>query len=67
VFQVLDEDGNAMNIPRTRIKMLACERNSERVLELIDGNEYQNVIYVTGMLAPARNFGPTAQAAAASN
>jgi len=54
VFQVMGEDGAAQAFPKARIKVLACERNTDKVLDIIDGDEHPNAIYVRGMLAPAR-------------
>ena len=54
VFQVLGEDGQPMQFSKSRIKILACERNTDKVLDIIDGDEHEHAVYIRGMLAPAR-------------
>ena len=63
VFQVLGDDGQPIPFSKSKIKILACERNTDKVLDIIDGDEHEHAVYIRGMLAPARVPG----AGAASN
>lgn len=54
VLQVTDDNGNAMPINKKNVKVLAVERDSDTVLELIDGGQYENAFYLRSMLAPGR-------------
>jgi len=54
VFQVLGDDGQPIPFSKSKIKILACERNTDKVLDIIDGDEHEHAVYIRGMLAPAR-------------
>lgn len=54
VLQILDEDGQPMQFNKRRIKILACERSTDKVLDIIDGGEYENALYIRGTLPPGR-------------
>jgi hypothetical protein len=47
VMQVVNEDGEpALNITKRNIRVLRTERNSDKVLELIDSGEYDGAFYL---------------------
>jgi len=58
VIQVLDEDGVPVAFPKKRIKIVSIERSAERVLELVEGGEYDHAFYLRGLVPVARSTAP---------
>lgn len=54
VLQLLDEQGNPMEFKKSRIKVLACERTSDKVLDIIDSGEHEFALYLRGVLPAGR-------------
>lgn len=54
VMQVLNEEGQPMSMDKRRVKLLGIERDSNTVLELIDGGTQENAFYIRAMLQPTR-------------
>lgn len=54
VLQVLDVNGTPMQMDKKNVKLLAVERNSDVVLDLIDSGEHEHAFYLRGMMPPVR-------------
>jgi hypothetical protein len=61
VFQVLDNAGAPTSFSKANIKVIACERNTDKVLDIIDGDDFEHAVYVRAMLQPARVPGSRAE------
>jgi hypothetical protein len=47
VMQIVDDQGNGVtNIGKKNVKVLKTERNSDKVLELIDSGDYDGAFYL---------------------
>ena len=55
LVQVLDENGQPIEIPRGRVHVISFEKSAEEVLVKMDDKEqYPNAVYLTGMLPAGR-------------
>jgi hypothetical protein len=46
IMQLLGEDGQPMSFDKRRVKVIAVERNAEKVLEAVESGEHQNAFYL---------------------
>ena len=46
VMQLLDEQGHPMAFEKRRVKVIAVERNAEKVLEAVESGEHTNAFYL---------------------
>lgn len=58
ILQVLDEGGQAMEFPKSRVKIVSVERSADRVLEVVEGGNHPNAFYLRGMLPVGRGISP---------
>jgi len=63
VIQVLDENGTPVKFDKSRIKLLAVERNAETVMEMMDNETHQHAFYLRGIV-PVQRTSPQLKAAA---
>jgi len=46
IMQLLGEDSQPMSFDKRRVKVIAVERNAEKVLEAVESGEHQNAFYL---------------------
>ena len=46
VMQIVDNDGTTLDLGKKNVKVLKTERNSDKVLELIDSGDYDGAFYL---------------------
>lgn len=53
VMQIVDAEGNVLSdMAKKNIKILSVQRSSDKVLELIDSNDYEGAFYLRVDLTP---------------
>jgi hypothetical protein len=50
VVQVLNEDGEAIAIPKGQVRVISFEKNAEAVLAKVESGEHPNALYLRGTL-----------------
>ncbi len=54
ILQVLDDSGQPMQVDKKRVKLLGVERDSDVVLQQIDGGEHEHAFYIRASLPPMK-------------
>jgi hypothetical protein len=58
IIQILDESGTVQSFDKKRIKLLAIERDANKVVDYIDNETYPHAIYIRGIVPVARQSAP---------
>jgi hypothetical protein len=54
ILQVLDEHGQPMEFPKSRLKIVSVERSADKVLEVVESGSHPHAVYLRGMLPAGR-------------
>jgi len=57
VLQVLDENGEPMPFPKSRVRFVSIERSAETVLDMVEGGDHPHSFYIRGLVPAGRGTG----------
>lgn len=50
VFQILDENGNAVSVSKDRVNLIGFTKSSDGVLAITESGKYPNAVYKRGFI-----------------